>query len=361
MTLDEFCDNHLEKTKKRFKTLIEKRYLLFFLVTVDMKVHFACESIEDLLDIANQNIKGKRVREVLGKDNERNLAQIFTELKDQEQDKYFLDEMKVLSPQGNSVYFDVEITRTVEEEDIDGFAVFCHNITNTKRLEHRLMETSFELEQLVYAASHDLRAPLLSVEGLINVAQMEYPDNVPLYLTQIKKSIRRLDNFVTGLIYYAQNERIEALEEVVEIPELVAQATEPWQDYDMVPVIRFETQHQGDAKLITDRIRLDIILTNLISNAVRYADRRKEETRVKIKTERSSELFVLSVADNGIGIRKEAQSQVFDMFYKAGERSSGAGLGLYLVKKTVDRLKGKVHLESTYGRGTTVTVTLPVK
>jgi PAS domain S-box-containing protein len=360
MTLDSFCIKHLDKTTKRFKTLIEKRYLLFFLVTPDLKVFFACESIEDLLGRTFESVRNHQLQDALGKENELTLASIFTELTSKNQEKYFIDEMKVPTNEGDYVYFDVEITSKVEDEEIDGFAVFCHNITDTKRLQHRLLETNFELEQLVYAASHDLRAPLLSVEGLVNVAQMEYPNNVPLYLTQIKKSVRRLDNFVTGLIYYAQNERIESIEETVDIPKLVTQVTELWQDHEMTPFVNFFTEHQGETLMDTDRIRMDIILTNIISNAIRYADQRKEKSWVKVITERNPGCLTISVEDNGIGIRKEAQPQVFDMFYKAGERTAGAGLGLYLVKKTVDRLKGKVKLESTYGQGTTVTVTLPI-
>src|SRR5690606_7687571 len=109
-----------------------------------------------------------------------------------------------------------------------------------------------------------------------------------------------------------------------------------------------------------DGQRLKIILSNLISNAVKYADPDKKTNHVKLKFNSNSHNWSLAVSDNGIGIDKDRLCRIFDMFYRATESAKGSGLGLYIVKDTIDRLNGQIHVDSEPGEGTAFTISFPI-
>ena len=98
---------------------------------------------------------------------------------------------------------------------------------------------------------------------------------------------------------------------------------------------------------------------NLITNSLRYSDTEKADPNVKVHAHTESNKLHITISDNGQGIKKEHQSKIFEMFYRANETSNGSGLGLYIVKESVDKLKGKIELESEFGVGTSVHVILP--
>jgi signal transduction histidine kinase len=109
----------------------------------------------------------------------------------------------------------------------------------------------------------------------------------------------------------------------------------------------------------TDLARLTVILNNLIGNAIKYHDATKLRPFVRIAATRAESGYAITVKDNGIGIAREHQARVFDMFYRASDRSKGSGLGLYIVKESVHKLQGAVHVKSQVGVGSTFTVELP--
>jgi signal transduction histidine kinase len=103
------------------------------------------------------------------------------------------------------------------------------------------------------------------------------------------------------------------------------------------------------------------VFNNLISNAIRYSDPYKKQSFVRIGITTTVDQAHITVEDNGIGIEQEHIEKVFNMFYRATESKSGSGLGLYIVKETLDMLGGKIQVSSTMGKGTTFTLTIPNK
>ena len=108
----------------------------------------------------------------------------------------------------------------------------------------------------------------------------------------------------------------------------------------------------------TDAYRLSVIVNNLVSNAIKYRDGSKDESVLLVNASFSPPELRLTVRDNGIGIPPEYMPRIFEMFFRATERSEGAGLGLYIVKETVEKLRGQIEVESEVGNYTTFTVTL---
>ena len=123
--------------------------------------------------------------------------------------------------------------------------------------------------------------------------------------------------------------------------------------------IKFHVDIPDSLVIETDPNRLKIVLSNLISNSVRYHDSSKEEKFIRLNHQKNGNVFYLKVEDNGQGISPEYQAKIFDMFFRANEHSSGSGLGLYIVKETIANLSGSIHLDSAPLVGSTFTVRLP--
>ena len=124
-------------------------------------------------------------------------------------------------------------------------------------------------------------------------------------------------------------------------------------------VIAREVSIQEHYPFYSDPYRLSVILNNLISNAIKYHDPVKDTPMIRITGEIQKNNVTLSFEDNGIGIEERYQPKVFEMFFRATEKNKGAGLGLYIVKEAVDKLKGEVKIESVIGKGTCFRITIP--
>jgi signal transduction histidine kinase len=223
-----------------------------------------------------------------------------------------------------------------------------------------LMKANNELDRFVYSTSHDLRAPLTSVLGLINIANNSNDlAETKRYLSMMSDRITSLDKFIKDITDYSRNNRLNVGKENIKLAHLVNEVWETLQHAPEAENIRFQVEIPDDMEVLSDRNRLTVILSNLISNAIRYHDRGKVERYIRLRVMMNGYGFYLKVEDNGQGISPEYHQKVFDMFYRANEQSKGSGLGLYIVKETLEKLSGSIHLESSPGVGTTFTVRLP--
>lgn len=223
-----------------------------------------------------------------------------------------------------------------------------------------LSKTNAELDRFVYSTSHDLRAPLTSIMGLINITlDSQNPDEVRRYLSLMKDRVHSLDDFIRDITDYSRNNRLEVKREPVKLADL---ATEVWESLRYSPEaenIEFQVDIPDDVYIESDKNRLRVIIGNLISNAVRYHDLKKENQYIRLRYNMSGRVSYILVEDNGQGIASEYHSKIFDMFFRAHDTSKGSGLGLFIVKEALMKLSGSIQLESTLGQGTIFTVVLP--
>ncbi len=223
-----------------------------------------------------------------------------------------------------------------------------------------LEKTNSELDRFVYSASHDLRAPLLSIQGIVNIARYENTNpEVESYLTMIGSQITKLDCFIKDIINYSQNSRTDVAEEPVDFDSMVAGLRENLRFMNGVDRIRWVTEIDNNLELKTDRSRIGTVLNNLISNAIKFHNYSLDDQWIKIGVKRDCKGCQIIVKDNGVGIPPEHQKRVFDMFYRAHDKSNGSGLGLYIVKEIVAKLNGTIQLQSQPGQGSTFMITLP--
>jgi signal transduction histidine kinase len=117
---------------------------------------------------------------------------------------------------------------------------------------------------------------------------------------------------------------------------------------------------EGRQSFYSEPLRLRIILNNIISNAIKYQNTSVEDSFLNVNIDLTTpEVAKLIFKDNGIGIAQEYQGDVFNMFFRGTENAEGSGLGLYIVKQTVEKMRGNISLDSDYGKGTTIVLEIP--
>lgn len=264
--------------------------------------------------------------------------------------------------------FPIELTIVSVKQDGDEFfCAFIRDITERKEAEEKLKsqfealrKANFELDQFVYRASHNLRAPLASILGLINVAQLEKlsPDQES-YWEMVRNSVNRLDVVVQDILAYSSNARTELKISKIDFEEAVNCVLENFSDFQGLERLTIKSTIDRGSPFYSDRTRIFIILNNLISNSIKYQDLTKESSYLSLHISTSPKYASINISDNGIGIQKKNLDEIFNMFYRASENSKGSGLGLYITKETIIKLGGTIKVLSEYGNFTTFDITLP--
>lgn len=233
-----------------------------------------------------------------------------------------------------------------------------HKKIEQKNLE--LITVNKELDRFVYSASHDLRSPITSLKGLIEIAISEKdPEELKNYLNLMNQSLTRQDQFISDIIDYSRNKRLVSHNEVINLDEAIDEVIAQHKHIKEVNEIKIHKQIAVN-EVYTDGLRLKIILNNLVSNAIKYSDKQKNSKFIKIKTAKVDNHLKIEVADNGIGIKEDALDKVFDMFF-ATNTNLGSGLGLYITKEAVENLNGMISVNSIIDKGTTFLVTIPFR
>jgi len=223
-----------------------------------------------------------------------------------------------------------------------------------------LVKINRELDSFVYSVSHNLRAPLMSVLGLLNLAKMnDQKDDVNQYFEMMEHSILKLDNTLKEILDYSRNARKEIDAETVDIRGVINDSIERLLYMEGSNNVSKTMDIIAQNPLYCDSYRLLVIFNNLLSNSIKYRDPQKEQNFVHFYVTIEQKMLTIKVQDNGIGIPSAFLPKIFNMFYRATERSEGAGLGLYIVRETVQKLGGKIDVQSEVGIGTTFEIEIP--
>lgn len=234
------------------------------------------------------------------------------------------------------------------------------DITDFKENLLELQRLNFELDNFVYHASHDIRSPLRSIMGLINILEKEKSPSERTKVTDmIKGSINRLDKLVVDLLSMSRENRLT--EPAVNINFLIEVNNSITNFYHPKTCQNLEIRSKISQKIkfSSDITKIRIILNNLISNAIKYRDTNKDLSFIYVNILVSSKEAKIVIEDNGEGISSEKLDKIYDMFYRASESSEGSGLGMYIVKNVIKKLDANIEVESTEGEGSKFTVVVP--
>jgi signal transduction histidine kinase len=235
------------------------------------------------------------------------------------------------------------------------------NMTQLQEKNVELEKINFELDRFVYSASHDLRSPLTSILGLLNIMREEVSDSGTIHLVSLmEESILKLDNTIRDIVAYSRNNRTTITIEPIGLKSLVEEImgnlryleTSDFKIPDQIVV-------KNEIVFLGDRNRIQIILNNLLANAIRYRHpARKPE--VIVEAVLKGQFVQITVKDNGLGINEKHIGKIFEMFYRTSDTSAGSGLGLYIVRETIKKLNGSIDVVSQINEGTTFTIVLPL-
>lgn len=236
----------------------------------------------------------------------------------------------------------------------DGLGISSKEITD-------LVDTIQDLETLIYKTSHDVRSPIATMLGLINVAMLDHRHDpaISKYFEMIRQQAERLDHIVKKLIETENIRQMTASPDSIDLEAEVDELLDSFaaqKDFDRISIekdIHLKRGFRSDKRLVR------IILHHLILNALTYHDFTRQPAFVRITILETESGVRVRIEDNGLGIADSLKDDLFKMFVKGGHTGDGTGLGLYAVKQSVRKLKGQISIDTTPGGGTTFTVDLP--
>ncbi len=265
------------------------------------------------------------------------------------------------SSQSKNRHFEHAFTPMRDEDgQIIGVTVFSLDITERVEAEEELKRINFELDSFVYRSSHDLRAPLMSVLGLIDLVRVEEDiqrrDN---FLMLMEKSIRKLDTFITDMTNFSRNTRQQVKVIPVDFNAIIAECADNLRYMQYADRVSLRIDVQGESVFFSDPQRINTVFQNLMSNSVKYQRLHISDAYIHFDIQCNEKEVRIIYRDNGQGIEQAYLDQIFDMFFRASAESYGSGLGLYITRQVVRKLNGTIAVESQLGQGTTFTIILP--
>ncbi|MFA0960216.1 PAS domain-containing protein [Roseivirga sp. BDSF3-8] len=260
---------------------------------------------------------------------------------------------KVLSrdDEGNAIRLMGTMTDVSEQKKVE---------MNLESRNVALKKAHFELDNFVYRLSHDLRAPLASSLGLIDVVRhLDNIEEINRMLTLLENSLNKQDKTIYDIIEYSKNSRFKVQNVEVDLHGLVDEAFESMlTKHKPEKGVVFENKVSG--KVVSDPYRLNLIFQNILDNCFHYTDKHCDQILVTAEDRCINGTQVIKIEDNGIGIKPAYQEKVFNMFFRATELSTGSGLGLYIAREALYKLKGHISLQSDIGKGTLVIIKIPM-
>lgn len=215
-----------------------------------------------------------------------------------------------------------------------------------------------ELDRLVFSTAHDITGPLSNILGLIDIIKTE-PENSEEYLHLIERSTKKLQFIARDALSFHRNKRTGINVVEVNMEKEISESINSHKFFQNTGDLKFELNVSSETPFYSDKTRIRFLLNNLISNAIKYQDLSKENNWVRIDFSCNKEEAILKVEDNGVGIEAEILPRIFDIYYRASNQSTGAGIGLYVATEAAEMLSGSIEANSKKGEGSLFTTVLP--
>ena len=259
----------------------------------------------------------------------------------------------------NEVWLEASLSNQLETPEVQAIVVNFRDITRRIHTDSKIQDINRELSSLVYKASHDIRGPIASMLGVAQVAKAEVTDtNALRYFEMMNRSATRLDIQLSELLEAVQIKEAVVQPGPIEWNSLLASVHTRVKDTAGYGEVHFVNELDATARLNSDRNVVSLALQHLLENAVRYR-LRTGRPFVVVSVVATTNGAVITVKDNGPGMDISPPEMAFEMFRRASAHSSGSGLGLYIVKKAVERLDGTITLRSSPENGTAFMISLP--
>lgn len=254
----------------------------------------------------------------------------------------------------------------VAKLELDGAVIYSgivRDISERKASEQALIEANAELEEFAYRTSHDLRSPIASSLGLLAISRDMLAEGEITALGQtlqrMEKNFRRLDHLIQNIITITRNRLMEEEERPIALRALVSEAIDALSHLEDSKRIHIENHVPAELTILSKPSKFQVIVGNMLSNAVKYHDPKEAEPAIDIRAFRYAGKLRLSVEDNGLGVPPASRHLLFKMFKRLHpNRSFGSGLGLYILRKSTEALGGTALYEAR-DKGSRFIIELP--
>ncbi|WP_040604046.1 PAS domain S-box protein [Sagittula stellata] len=356
--------------RKRISSVMDAASCTMVVVDADGRIDFVNRAVTQLLGYTPDDLHGRQV-EILVPEDLRVAHQVYRRsfaLLPDAQAKRRVRTVTARHRDGHGV----RVEATLDLIDLDGqMGVVATLVDLTERIEteralaaraHELERLNADLEQFTRGVSHDLKAPLASIAGLLSLCREDLAcgetadlgENLARAAQIAEHSVSEIESVLLATMTTERG--------IAPVPvDLGFVVRQLWRDLNVgAASARLELQLAVPGSVATEEVTLKTVLRNLLSNAMRYRDDTKTELVVQVSARLADGQLRICVSDNGIGIPEEVLPEIFDLFRKHGDRG-GSGIGLNLVQRSVERLGGSIGATSTEGQGTTFTLNLPMQ
>lgn len=231
----------------------------------------------------------------------------------------------------------------------------AHEIYHTKFLLReqniQLQKAYEELDKFVYSASHDLRAPLASILGIIKVAKSDDEKKLPEYIDMIDHTVNKMDAFVQNIIKYYRSNRLDVEINYINFGTIVNDILFDLDAHVKDVHIQYLKEIDEPVFIRSDESRIRIILNNILLNAIKFHNEHTLDKTIHVRVRTNTNGSLIEIEDNGIGIEPEHQDKIYDMFFRGVHKNAGSGVGLYVAKEALKKINGSIQMESTPGVG----------
>jgi len=267
-----------------------------------------------------------------------------------------------LKKNGQSIFVEIN-SHPIEFNNRKAKIVLALDVSERKEAEKEIQALIFELDNFVYRASHDLRGPLARLKGLSQVALMEIKDEVSRnYFNLINTSANVLDNTLVRLLSINNLKHTVLEEEKVNIHELIENIIQIKKELIESAGINFQNEISENLYINADKNVLKLAIQNILENSIQYRNVDEQHTNnlyIRVSSAIENQKLKLIFEDNGIGIEESQVDKIFTIFHRGTEKSEGSGLGLYIAKIAMDKMRGSIRLANHQKSNTVFELTLP--
>lgn len=356
----------IEASERKFRSMIENSNDAIALMDKEGKIIYASSSTPKVIGYDSIELEGRYVFEEIHPDDKPKLLEHLKEVLNNSETNLYV-EIRKRHKDGDYRWLECHSSNMLDDSSIEAIIINYRDITNRKiselKIDHQykeLQKVNAELDGFVYSASHDLKAPLLSILGITNIAKIDSNEDTSIfYFNMIESNITKLLHVIKDIINFSRNIHLEVEKERVDFTGLINDSIQSLHYLENKGKLAFEIVIDQTAEYYSDRSRLGMIFSNMISNAILYHNYNQEKPTISISVSRNKKQEIeIIISDNGQGIDSQYQPKIFNMFYRASTDSKGSGLGLYIVKNIIDKMEGTIELTSIPGIGTQFKITI---
>ncbi len=375
----------LSESEKKYRQIVETAQEGIWLIDQNNKTTFVNNKLCEILGYLHYEMMGKDIFFFMDEEARQLAVSMIQKKKEGHHDQ---TEFKYISKSGKEVWTQISSNPLFDEAgSYKGSLAMVTDITERKITDEKLrklnkelaeqieekerrsvelnlsnkelMKTNKELDRFVYSVSHDLRSPLTSILGLISF--IEEDSKEPGTLEQVKmirSSIIRLDSFIKNILNYSRNNRTELENKKIPVINTIHEIVDALRNMKEADGISFQIDIDERQPFYSDQQRFNTIMENLISNAIKYHTKEGSGRYLKIIGTSGIDELTLTISDNGTGIALKFHEKIFEMFYRLPGKTEGSGLGLYIVKDTIEKMKGSIEIQSEKDVGTSFNIKL---